>query len=292
MIKEFALEPDVLATSFRDFSYFIEKFGVAQGRVISRFPKDWKKMVYQAAQANLRGTRELSRIEIRLKEIKDDVLLESRRPGGDGAQPWQSRALAEHASLPFSGIIALDNPTAHPDVMISVDLDGADPRFQAFGQRHINRTSNEIVDCVGLLLDRAKTVKLIDPHFNPTRARWRRMLGLVLARLKNNGQAGVTLEIHRSDDGTLPANMQSYFDSTIPNIRPAGVSVQVFLHPLAAMHNRFILTNVGGASYHTGLDDNEDGNSTPTDLVSLLSADTFSTEWATHSGHAAFRIYL
>ena len=43
MIKEFALDPEVLAVSFRDFSYFIEKFGVAQGRVISRFPKDWKK---------------------------------------------------------------------------------------------------------------------------------------------------------------------------------------------------------------------------------------------------------
>lgn len=291
MIKEFALEPDVLATSFRDFSYFIEKFGVAQGRVISRFPKDWKKMVYQAAQASLRGTRELSRIEVRLKEIKDDVLIESRRPGGDGTHPWLTRALAEHNRLPFSGIIARDNPTAHPEVMISADLDDGDPRFQASGQGHIYRTSKEIVECVSLLLNAAKTVKLIDPHFNPTKGRWRRMLGLVMARMGSTGQAGVTLEIHRADDGTLPANMQGYFDSTIPNIRPANVAVQIFLHPVANMHNRFILTNVGGASYHTGLDDNEDGNSTPTDLVSFLAAYTFSTEWATYSGHAPFRVY-
>ncbi len=291
MIKEFALEPDVLATSFRDFSYFIEKFGVSQGRVISRFPKDWKKMVYLAAQASLHGTRELSRIEVRLKEIKDDVLIESRRPGGDGTQAWLSRAIAEHTRFPFSGIIARDNPTVHPEVMVSADLDDVDPRFQASSQGHINRTSNEIVECVGLLLNASKTVKLIDPHFNPTKARWRRMLGLVMARLSNNGQTGVTLEIHRSDDGTLPGNLQGYFDSTIPNLRPAGVSVLVFLHPAAVMHNRFILTNVGGASYHTGLDDNEDGNSTPTDLVSFLAADTFSTEWATYSGHAAFRVY-
>lgn len=120
------------------------------------------------------------------------------------------------------------------------------------------------------------------------------MLGLVSARLSNNGQTGVTLEIHRSDDDTLPGNLQGYLDSTIPNLRHAGLSVHVFLHPAAVMHNRFILTNVGGASYHTGLDDNEDGNpsSTSTDLVSLLAADTFSTEWATYSGHAAFREYL
>jgi len=291
MIKEFALEPDVLATSFRDFSYFIEKFGVAQGRVISRFPKDWKRMVYQAAQASLGGTRELSRIEIRLKEIKDDVLIESRRPSGEGTQPWLTRALAEHTRLPFSGIIARENQTAHPEVMISADLDDNDPRFQASGQEHINRTSNEIVECVSLLLNASKTVKLIDPFFNPARGRWRRMLGLVMARLNSNSQTGVTLEIHRSDDGTLLGNMQGYFDTTIPNIRPAGISIQVFLHPMAVMHNRFILTNVGGASYHTGLDDNEDGNSTPTDLVSFLAADTFSTEWAAYSGHAPFRVY-
>lgn len=292
MIKEFALEPDVLATSFRDFSYFIEKFGFSQGRVISRFPKNWKKMVYDAAQASLRDT-DLSRIQIRLDKIKDDVLIESRRPGGDGTQAWLSRAIAEHTRLPFSGIIARDNPTAHPQVMVSADLDDVDPRFQASGQGHINRTSNEIVECVGLLLNASKTVKLIDPHFNPTRPRWRRMLGLVMARLSNNGQTGVTLEIHRSDDGTLPGNMQGYFDSTIPIIRPAGISIQVFLHPLAVMHNRFILTNIGGASYHTGLDDNEDGNpsSTSTDLVSFLAADTFSTEWVAYSGHTAFRVY-
>lgn len=291
MIKEFALEPDVLATSFRDFSYLIEKFGVAQGRVISRFPKDWKKMVYQAARASLHGTGELSRIEVRLDRIKDDVLIKSRRPGGDGTQPWLTRALAEHDRLPFSGIIARENPATYPDVMLAADLDDVDPRFQASGQGHINRTSSEIVECVSLLLNAAKTVKLIDPRFNPTKGRWRRMLGLVMARMGNSGQADVTLEIHRSNDGILLGNMQYYFDSTIPAIRPAGVCVQVFLHPLAAMHNRFILTNVGGASYHTGLDDNEDGKSTPTDLVVFLAADTYSTEWATYSGLAPFRVY-
>ena len=100
MIKEFALEPDVLATSFRDFSYFIEKFGVGQGRVISRFPKHWKRLVYEAAQASLRGTKELNRIEVRLRNITDDVLIASKRPNGDGAQPWLTRAMSEHGRQP------------------------------------------------------------------------------------------------------------------------------------------------------------------------------------------------
>ncbi len=290
MIKEFALEPDVLAVSFRDFSYFIEKFGVAQGRVISRFPKDWKRMVYEAAQASLRGTKELSRIEIRLRAITDDVLIASRRPSGDGTQPWLTRAMSEHGRQPFAAIIARENPTAHTEVLVAADLDDSDLRFQAAGQRHITRTAAEIVDCVGLLLGASKTVKLIDPHFDPRWPRWRRMLGHVLVALGNNGQTGVTLEIHRADNA-LPGNLKHYFDSSIPKMLPTGITVQVFLHPESAMHNRFILTSVGGASYHTGLDDNEDGKSTPTDLVSLLAPGIFATEWTTYSSQTAFLVY-
>jgi len=290
MIKEFALDPDVLAASFRDFSYFIEKFGVSQGRVISRFPKNWKKMVYEAAQSSLQGTKELSRIEIKLKNITDDVLIASKRPNGDASQPWLTRAISEYERQPFSAIIARENPTAHAEVLVATELDDSEVRFQATGQRHITRTAAEIVDCVGLLLGSAKIVKLIDPYFDPSKQRWRRMLGLVLATLGNNSQAGVILEIHRSDK-ISPEQLRYLFDPYILKFRPVGITVQVFQHPEAAMHNRFILTSVGGASYNTGLDDNEEGINTPTDLVTLLASDIFAREWATYSSQTPILLY-
>lgn len=290
MIKEFALEPDVLATSFRDFTYFIEKFGIAHGRVISEFPKKWKKFVYQAAQANLAGTLELRRIEERLKNISDDVLVSLGRAGGDSAQPWLNRAVSEHGLQPFAAIIAHANDLAHADVLVAAELDETDARFQSSSQRHITRTATEIVGCVGLLLSTAKTVKLVDPHFNPAKPRWRRMLVEVLTALSSNGQTGVTLEIHRAEN-VLPGNLKPFFDPIIPGLCPAEVAVEVFLHPEAAMHNRFILTNIGGASYQTGLDDNEDGNSTPEDVVTLLAPDVFGKEWGMYSGKPAFLTY-
>jgi hypothetical protein len=290
MIKEFALEPDAITASYRDFCYFTEKFGVSQGRVISEFPKKWRRMVCESAQRTHAGKVELTKIIERLKSFKGEIVFESARPGGDGNKDWINRALDEHARQPFSAIIARENPTAHAEVLVATDLDDADARFQTTGQRHITRTAAEIVDCVGLLLSASKTVKLIDPHFDPTKARWRRMLGLVMTALSSNGQGGITLEIHRSDK--IPLNyLKTCFDSRIPNMLTAGVTVKVFLHADAAMHNRFILSSIGGASYQTGLDDNEDGNSTPTDLVSLLAPDIFATEWATYSGQATFLAY-
>ncbi len=65
----------------------------------------------------------MSHIEIRLKAISDDVLISSRRPSGDGAQPWLTRAINEHVRQPFSAIIACDNPIAHADVLVAAGLD-------------------------------------------------------------------------------------------------------------------------------------------------------------------------
>lgn len=290
MIKEFALEPDVLATSFRDFTYFLEKFGVSQGRLISRFPKHWKRMVYEAAQARLGGKRELSLIEVRLRSLNEDVLIAYRQQIDDGTKPWLERAVAEHSRLPFTAIIARENPSANQAVLLASELDETNATFQAFGQKHIIRTSAEIVGCVQLLLGAASVVKLIDPYFDPRAGRWKRMLSRVFEALTKNGRTGITVEIHRADNA-LHANLEHYFDSVIPGICPAGIKLQVFLHPLNVMHNRFILTNLGGASFNTGLDDNDSGESTPTDLVTLLGNNTFNTEWSSYTSGTAFLEY-
>lgn len=289
MIKEFALEPEAITASYRDFCYFTEKFGVHQGRVIAEFPRKWQKMVCESAQRRHAGKVEFAKIVERLRMLKEQIVLNSGRPGGDGTKSWVDRAMDEHARQPFSAIIACANPS-YPDVLVATDLDDSNIHFQAAGQRHIMRTSAEIVDCVGLLLKASRTVKLIDPHFDPTKPRWRRMLAKVLTVLASNEQTGITLEIHRADN-VLPANIKHFFDSNIPNMRSAGIAVQVFLHPENAMHNRFILTSAGGASFHTGLDDNEDGKSTSTDIVSFLAPDTFMREWTLYSVPTAFLSY-
>jgi hypothetical protein len=47
MFYEYALKPSLL-NNWKDFRYFTEKFGIAQGRLISRYPKRWKRMVYES----------------------------------------------------------------------------------------------------------------------------------------------------------------------------------------------------------------------------------------------------
>ncbi len=47
MVYEYALEPELVATwgNRQDFRYFVEKFGLGQPRIVSRYPKPWKRLV-------------------------------------------------------------------------------------------------------------------------------------------------------------------------------------------------------------------------------------------------------
>lgn len=101
----------------------------------------------------------------------------------------------------------------------------------------------------------------------------------------------LTLEIHRADNA-LPGNLQALFNPVIPKILPNGVTVQVYLHPEKPMHNRFILTDIGGAVYKTGLDDNEDGEASSEDVVTLLAPEGFDKEWRIYSAKPTFLTYL
>ena len=146
MFKEIAVEPAAVAASDLQFRYIIEKFGVAEGRLIAAFPSKWKRFVYQAAQARLRGTAELSKIEVRLRGLTDDFFFFQGRPGDGCAQNWLAAAEAEHLRLPFDAIIAAQGE-ARGAVIPAHELDATHPCLQPNRQWHIERTAEAMTQC-------------------------------------------------------------------------------------------------------------------------------------------------
>src|SRR4051812_21891282 len=79
MILEFALDPGVLS-DWRSVQLFVDKFGVENGRMISRFPSKWLGMVHEAAKAC--SVRDLKRIEeqlVILRQNKASIFVNSGR---------------------------------------------------------------------------------------------------------------------------------------------------------------------------------------------------------------------
>ena len=71
MLYEYARRADLLS-NWKDFRYFTEKFGVSRGRLLSRFPKRWKRLVYESL-ANC-GEIERKRIEEGLHRLDDRLV--------------------------------------------------------------------------------------------------------------------------------------------------------------------------------------------------------------------------
>lgn len=277
MFKEIAVEPAAVASSYRDFAYIIEKFGIPEGRLIAAFPRRWKRFVYSAAQERLRGMAELSRLEVRLRDLKDDAFYWRGRPGDGCDQDWLGSAIAEHAREPFDAIISAALTDAEIVVLAS-DLDGQHPCLQPNRQWHIDREAVQMALCCAPLLVTAKNVKLVDPHFDLGQARFRRPFAEFLKSI----HPGTVVEIFRGD-GQSEEHLTRRLAEALNGLKPEGVKVHLHLLPQDTMHNRYVLTAAGGLYFLTGLDDKGDGDLV-TDEVGVLEDAVWRVQWDRYSG--------
>lgn len=277
MFKEIAIEPGAVATSYRDFSYIIEKFGIPEGRLIAAFPSKWKRLVYQAAQSQLRGTADLSRFEVRLRALADDVFYARGRSGEGCAENWLNAAIEEHKREPFDAIIAREH-VSEPLVIAATQLDGEHACLQPNRQWHIEREATVMANCCAPLLSTAKHIKLIDPHFDAGHSRFRRPLLEFLKYVR----VGAKIDIYRGDHHAH-AYISGRIDEVLQGNLPKDSEIRLFMRPQETLHNRYVLTQSGGMYFLTGLDDRGNGDIL-TDEVGVLDPAIWSVQWQKYSG--------
>ena len=276
MFKEVAIEPAAVATSYRDFSYIIEKFGIPEGRLIAAFPSKWKRFVYQAAQRHLHGKAELSKLEVRLRALSEDTFYARGRPGEGCSVDWLEAAVAENKRDPFDAIIA-STKLDDPEVISAADLDGDHPCLKPNRQWDIEREADVMARCCAPLLSKGKHIKLVDPHFDLGHKRFLRPFLEFLKHVR----IGARVDIYRGD-GQEQNYIAHRIQQAIHGVLPAGVVLRLFLLPEGPMHNRFVLTEAGGLYFLTGLDDKGQGEKV-TDQVGLLDPEVWALQWERHS---------
>lgn len=277
MFKEIAVDPAAVVTSYLQFSYIIEKFGISEGRLIAAFPSKWKRFAYQAAQAHLRGTAELSRLEVRLRSLTDDAFYAKGRPGEGCAEDWLAAAIAEHKRAPFDAIIARE-PQADPLVIEAAQLDGEHACLQPNRQWHIERVAAVMANCCAPLLSSAKHIKLIDPHFDARQSRFRRPLLEFLKCVR----PGTRVDVYRGN-GQGDQYLIDGIEHALQGALPMDAEFRLYLLPQDALHNRYVLTQSGGMYFSTGLDDKGNGDIL-TDEVGVLEPAIWTVQWNKYSG--------
>lgn len=279
MLYEYALEPSLLS-SWSDFRFLISQFGYDRGRLIARFPKRWKRMVYESlGQCK---DIERARIEEALRRI-DSRMVARHCTTWEPDRDWLANAESEHRKCPFRAIIAETNVRAHRDVIVGAMLDDTieyeslnegDSRllWQAARSKVINRNAKDMADVIAPFIKRAETILFVDRHFGPENPRHRIPFEEFMSRLSERPatQMPKTLAFHCSNKAEL-SFFRPQCESKLAAMIPAGVSVQFHRWESDDLHNRFVLTELGGVAFLEGLDQYDgNGRGRSEDIVVVL----------------------
>lgn len=289
MIYEYALEPELVATwtDRSDCRYFKESFGLGQGRVVSRYPKRWKSLVWNAFNSTDDFARK--RLEELLASLSEQMVQRSDARWDGESTSWRNNAESEHERLAFHAILARTNPKNHARVLTENDLDEDSATRWAVGRWcSVARSAAEMADAVAPLLRCSSDVIFVDPYFGPERPRYRRSFEAFLERMVSQrpGEMPKRVEVHTAADNT---GTEEFFrgecDTKLRRCVPKGT--QVLVRRLKQkqdgekLHNRYILTDLGGITFGTGLDT---GNEGETDDITLMDRGQYELRWSQYGG--------
>ena len=290
MLFEYAVEPALVATwaDRRTGRYFRDKFGIGSPRLISRFPKRWKRRVWDAwtASETERGGEVAGRRMEELIQQLSEVMVERRGTVWDAERSWMENALGQKA--PFHAILARHNPSGDPNVLVADELDESTPGWVAPHGRAVARRAETISDAVGGMLRIATEIIFVDPYFAPGRGDFVRVIAAcVRAGCKGRAVGPARVRIFSSDreaNGTHE-HFRTGCRERLPREFPPGQAVVIRRLGERAggekLHNRYILTELGGVSLGAGLDEREAG---ATDDLNLLDSDQYRRRWAQYAG--------
>ncbi len=289
MFYEYALDPALL-TNWKDFRYLVEKFGWDQGRLIARYPKKWKRLVY----CLLTDCREIERkrIEERLKQIDDKIIKRQEVNPFDNNKTWLENSLIEHHRKPFRAILSKHFSENKEFILNGEDIDETRELWKA-PNKTVLKDGRTLASKLALLLASSQRILIIDRNFKPKEERFRKVLQFILELCLDREQ--ITAELHtsierffhhgevktKSDENRVYNNLINEIESYLPKTIPHGKKLKVIVWKQREqgekIHNRYILTDRWGVALGDSLDESD--NIFETDDMHRLSEELYQERW-------------
>lgn len=266
MIHEYALDPEALA-DWPTTRYLLDQFGAQHGRLISRYPNEWKRLVYEACDGC--SPLDKKRIEERLAG-SDNKLVRSGRIF-DRALHWIDNAKRSHNESPFRLIIS-NARNASNGIVDAAEI-GPDTTGWLPDSGHVARKAKQLCDAALPLLIGAKTICLVDPHFSCA-ARHCKPLQQIVKQVCLHSNAKVISYHLLAKEATAECFEKKIRGNELKWVRQALRDNQALGDKAVhfyrwtereggeAFHARYILTDRGGLLYENGLDEGPDGQTT------------------------------
>jgi hypothetical protein len=287
VIHAYALDPQLVASWGRreEFRFVHDKFGFGTPRAMLELPdfSKWKRAVYAAATELNLSQEDLKRIEELFRLLGEN---KSRRADRvyDGLRSWLENAVGEYERRPFAAILAVANPSGLGAVLVSDQLRSTEPRWACATGFTCARTPAALASTLSAMLVNCGVLHLVDPHFGPENSRHRRVLEALVGVLVDNHVAPEVIRVHCMAKSTL-----DFFQGEAKSMAsrlPAGITVEFNRWRQRTggdlLHNRYVLTDLGGVTLGVGLDVGQEGE---TDDLLLLPRDQHVRRWEQYAGN-------
>lgn len=301
MIYEYAVEPELVSTwtDPHDCRFCRDSFGMDKGRLISRYSKRWKKRVWDAFSDSRTGGTNLSEKELAVwqsRESRLTALLQQmdesmiKRSGvlWDSTMSWIDNICREDNRIPFHAILAKNSLESLTNIITYHDLlERSHSLWDIETSKRIPRKTSDMAKAVCLMLCRGQKIHFIDPHFVPGKKRYLTSFQAFFREIirYRSQPYNIHIEVHLSA-GNLGNNF--FIDECkqkIPGIVPEGLIVTFRRWRQRQggekLHDRFILTDIGGVKFSVGLDEGKKGETTD---VSLMQLSEYKQIWSQYAG--------
>jgi len=286
VIHAFALEPELVATWGRreEFRFIHDKFGLGTPRVMLELPTftAWKNAVYSAASELDLTAKDWKRLEEVFRIFAEHRCRRAESVYMD-ALTWLQNAEQEHSRREFRAILAAHNPRSHSAVIVGDDV--GQPKARLFSCElgaTPDRSPNGLANALAAMLCNCRELHLVDPHFGPENPRHRKVLEALVDVLATNGVSPELVRVHCMKKAELP-----FFEGEAAKMAsrlPPGITVEFRRWKQRAgsdrIHNRYVLTDLGGVFLGIGLDAGEAGE---TDDLLLLPQEQYVRRWAQYA---------
>jgi hypothetical protein len=279
MFHEFAVEPSVLSSWDRT-RFFLDAFGPWKGRFLARFPKHWKRMVFESLRCP-----EVERLRIveRLASLDQRVFSPRTHAAYDPSQVWLENARIEHGRLRFRAIIAEGGGGG--DVLDAGAVDDRSELWRVEQGRMVPRQATAYVNVLELLIRASSKIIYVSPYFRADHPDKTAPVVAICAALAGSA---VNFEIHFKDEPRSYAFSMDVAKRYLPRLLPPGSKVTLRCWKErsdgARLHNRYLLTDVGGVQFGDEIEVGAPGHE---DRMSILDEPSRVRLWNHHTGTPA-----
>jgi hypothetical protein len=206
----------------------------------------------------------------------------------DTSRTWLENAEEENKRHGFQTILSMENPRGHDQVLSSTALENLPdnhPLWHVKSQDSCDRQAQKMAELLSPLLSNCSEVHFIDPHFRHNDIRHRKPLAEFLGKVASLRHRRAPLKeivMHTADEHNKSSGalFKQECEQKLPDFIPDGLQLEIKRWKKREggekLHNRYILTDIGGVKVDPGLDEGEAGESFE---VILLERSSYEKQW-------------